>query len=329
MLQLLPDDDQLQIVDAVQRYVRDEFPVSRLRLENEKRRELPRWAEIAELGYLTIALTEALGGAGFSMAEEVLVFREFGRALISPVAVATTVTAHVLAAGERQDQIVAAIAAGTTRAAPAVCTSDGSLLVIDGDRANLVVLRDEQGLSIFERQALRPKGQARSLDDSVGLERAEIVGKPLMVGTAADTRHYQLLIAAMQVGLGEQARDMAVAYGKERIQFGKPIGSFQAIKHRCADMAVASEMAYAQLLFATIAERDGAPGSPFQVHAACLLAGRSAAENSTGAIQVHGGIGFTSEFDSHRFVKRARVLDQLGGDATVHRTALLTASFPA
>jgi alkylation response protein AidB-like acyl-CoA dehydrogenase len=122
---------------------------------------------------------------------------------------------------------------------------------------------------------------------------------------------------------------MAVAYAKERVQFGKPIGSFQAIKHRCADMAMASEMAWAQLLHATIAQRDGTPGAAYQVKAACLLAGRSAVENSSGSIQVHGGIGFTAEMDAHRFVKRARVLEQLGGDPTEQRAALLAEPFPA
>lgn len=329
MLQLLPDDDQLQIVDAVQRHLLDEFPLSRLRPGQARTRELARWEEIARLGYLTMALPEDCGGAGFGLAEEVLVFRELGRALITPAAIATALAAHVLAECGAVPERVAAIAGGTMSAAPAVRTASGLLLVVDGPGAELVVVRDGEALLVFERSALRQLGDKRSLDDSVGLAAVEVAGEPLAVSTPAHVRRYQLLIAAMQGGVGEQARDMAVAYAKERVQFGKPIGSFQAIKHRCADMAVASEMAYAQLLFATICERDGSCGSPFQVTSACLLAGRSAVENSTGAIQVHGGIGFTAEFDAHRLVKRARVLEQLGGDPTELRTALLAEPLPA
>lgn len=328
MLQLLPDDDQLQIVDAVQRYVQDEFPVSRLRAAGEQQGDLARWDEIAGLGYLTMALPEASGGAGFSLAEELLAFRELGRGLISPVAIATTLAAHVLAGSGADDQ-VAAIAGGATRAAPGVRTASGTVLVVDGADAGLVVVRDAETVQVYARDALRALGDRRSLDDSLGLEAVEIVDDPLAVGGQAFLQRYLLLIAAMQVAIGEEARNMAVAYAKERVQFGKPIGSFQAIKHRCADMAMASEMAWAQLLHATIAQRDGTPGAAYQVKAACLLAGRSAVENSSGSIQVHGGIGFTAEMDAHRFVKRARVLEQLGGDPTEQRAALLAEPFPA
>jgi alkylation response protein AidB-like acyl-CoA dehydrogenase len=329
MLQLLPNDDQLQVIDAISRFAADELPVSRFRAGEESRRELPRWREIAGLGYLTLALSEESGGAGFTQAEEVLVFRELGRALVSPVAIATTIAAHALAS-VRADELVTAICAGGLRAAPGIPSRSGGLIVLDGVGADMVVVREGQTITIHERRALQDVRESSSLDESIALEVARIASPPQFAVAAESNlaRRLQLLVAAMHVGIGEQARDMAVGYAAERVQFGKPIGTFQAIKHRCADMALRSEMAFAQLLFATVAECDSATGAAFHSYSACLLAARSALENSAGSIQVHGGIGFTAEFDAHRYLKRARLLEHIGGRVPDQQTELLKQPFP-
>lgn len=331
MLQILPDDDQLGIIDAIARFASEQLPLSRLRPdEKAEQSELKRWPEIAGLGYLTLALPEEYDGADLSLAEEVLVYRELGRCLISPSAFATTIAAHMAVAGGHGGN-VEGLVSGSVRVAPAMAVENGPALVFDDPGADLVLLRQGDELSLLPRSALRDVRPVKSLDESVELARADISIKDasLTSTNSALLLRYHLLIAAMQVGISETARDMAVDYGKERVQFGKPIGSFQAIKHSCADMAVASEMAYCQLLFAAITARDEAAGAAFQVHSAALLAGRAASQNAARSIQIHGGIGFTAEFDAHRLVKRALVLSHLSGSDSAHQAALLAQPFPA
>ena len=111
------------------------------------------------------------------------------------------------------------------------------------------------------------------------------------------------------------ARDMAVTYAKDRKQFGQPIGSFQAIKHICADMAVRCEESASQLFYAALSLRDGTADAAVEIPAAAFIAARAALENAAAGIQVHGGIGMTAELDAHWFLKRAHVLDQAMGNS--------------
>jgi alkylation response protein AidB-like acyl-CoA dehydrogenase len=135
-------------------------------------------------------------------------------------------------------------------------------------------------------------------------------------------RQAQLLVAAQLLGMAEASRDMAVDYAQVRMQFGQPIGAFQAVKHRCANMAIGAEALRAQLVLAAIAERDGWPDAAFQVDACRLLAARCALANAGANIQMHGGIGFTAECDAHLFLLRAHLLEHLGGPVRTLRERL-------
>jgi alkylation response protein AidB-like acyl-CoA dehydrogenase len=129
-------------------------------------------------------------------------------------------------------------------------------------------------------------------------------------------------LASEQAGVTEAAKDMAVGYAKERIQFGQPIGQFQAIKHKCADLHVAAESAKSAAYAAAAAIADQ-PADMAEVISiagsfcseACLLAGH---EN----IQIHGGIGFTWEYPAHLYYKRAKSSEFLFGDVAYHREIL-------
>ncbi len=120
-----------------------------------------------------------------------------------------------------------------------------------------------------------------------------------------------MLTCAQLLGVATAARDLAVDYATTREQFGRPIGSFQAIKHRAADMAIRVEMTSAQLDMAAIAVRDAAPDAGFQVAALARLAPRAALENARAGIQIHGGIGFSAEADAQLYVKQAHLLRQM------------------
>ena len=117
-----------------------------------------------------------------------------------------------------------------------------------------------------------------------------------------------VLAAASAAGVAEAVLDVAVAYAGERVQFGKPIGTYQAIKHRCADMKVRADGAYAQASYAAVAVRDGLDDAATEAAVAKYVADEAARLNSEGAVQIHGAIGFTSEAVPHRFVYRAHVL---------------------
>lgn len=132
-----------------------------------------------------------------------------------------------------------------------------------------------------------------------------------------------LLAAAMLVGSAEACRDLAVAHAKTRVQFGRPIGVNQAVKHRCADMALGCEAAASMVSFAALALRDQRPDTGFHVAAAKRVAGRTALWNAHTALQIHGGMGFTWEHDVHLHLTRARLLDRLVADPYRQRRDLL------
>ena len=134
------------------------------------------------------------------------------------------------------------------------------------------------------------------------------------------------LTSALQLGLSLGATELAVAYAKEREQFGKPIGAFQAVKHRCADMASRTEVLRAAVYAAGVCLDTPEAGDPVRAASvARVLATEAAAASGKDAVQVHGGMGYTWEVDAHLFLKRAWVLDHAYGDGEHHAEALAAA----
>jgi alkylation response protein AidB-like acyl-CoA dehydrogenase len=133
-----------------------------------------------------------------------------------------------------------------------------------------------------------------------------------------------LLVSAQLLGVATAARDLAVAYAKVRTQFGRPIGGFQAVKHHCANMAVAVEKLSALLDMAAIAVRDGCDDAAFQTAALARLVPRIALANARLCIQIHGGIGFSAEASPQLYLKHAHLLRHLltGGRILDHDATL-------
>jgi len=134
-----------------------------------------------------------------------------------------------------------------------------------------------------------------------------------------------VLVAAMLSGICEATRDQSAAYAKVRVQFGVPIGSFQAVKHRCADEAVRAEAATQIVTLAALAVRDGRPDADLLWAAARSVTADHAMRNAADNIQNLGGIGYTAEHDAHLFLKRAQVLADLLLTPLDVRTAILEA----
>lgn len=332
MIDLLPSAEQQQIIDSVVEFLERALPVARLRAAADSWRIAdPVWKEIAGLGWFGLALSQEEGGTGYSLIEEMLVARECGRYVASPALIAAMLAAHV-AARAGKHALLEGILSGELRVGLANALPDTNRRapqyhLLDADGTHLVLYWNEEGMGLHERAAFETTTAVESLDEAVRLVRAAAPnGAPcawVSAQHAALTRRAALLICAQLVGVAEAAKDDAVAYAKTREQFGQPIGAFQALKHECAEMAVECEAAYAQTFFAGLAEHGGRADAEFQCAVAALLTTQASLKNARANIQIHGGVGFTSECDAHRYLKRAHLLGQLGGIARQQRRLLL------
>jgi alkylation response protein AidB-like acyl-CoA dehydrogenase len=145
------------------------------------------------------------------------------------------------------------------------------------------------------------------------LREAVTLGPPLVHFDTSQLLRLRLIDAASLAGICQTALDMAVAYAGIRTQFGRVIGSFQAVKHHCANMAIAARCARDQTGFAAVALDEGRDEAALQVECALFVAASSALENAASNIQIHGGIGFSDEADPHLCLKRAQLLIAIAG----------------
>jgi alkylation response protein AidB-like acyl-CoA dehydrogenase len=322
MIDLLPSAEQQQIIDSVGEFFARALPVARLRTPaGSWRISAALWKEIAALGWFGLALAEEAGGAGYSLVEEMLAAREFGRHVASPALFAAILAAHVAAHAGRNALLEGILSGelrvGLANALPAATRNAPEFHLVDADGSHLVLYWNETGMGLHERAAFATSSVVDSLDEAVHLERALGPHSAPVAWVSAQNcalpRRAALFICAQLTGVAEAAKDDAVAYAKTREQFGQPIGAFQALKHDCAEMAVQCEVAYAQTFFAGLTENSGLADAEFQCAAAGVLTTQAALGNARANIQIHGGIGFTSESDAHRYLKRAHLLSQLGG----------------
>ncbi|QDY81002.1 acyl-CoA dehydrogenase family protein [Streptomyces qinzhouensis] len=301
-------DDQRALKSATRELLDRLRPPKALRADasgGAPRLDRVMWAALAEAGVFALRLPEDAGGVGLGAPEAVLVFEELGRALAPGPLVAT----H-LAAGR-----VPGAATGET----VVTRADGGLVawldeadVVDGGPAGPAespapgpggrTAPGAGGLSggPWGGPASGPGAQGavplRSVDPLTPLHRVP--------GPAADgpwDPAAALLTAAEQLGTAGRVTELAVRYAREREQFGRPVGSFQAVKHLCAGMLVRTELARAAVYAAAVT------GDPAETAGAKLLADEAAVANARDCVQIHGGMGFTWEADVHLHLKRAWV----------------------
>jgi alkylation response protein AidB-like acyl-CoA dehydrogenase len=320
MWNLLLNEDERMIADSVREFLARELPIERLRPKGVAADPARARAEMVELGWLGVGLPEDAGGSGLGLVEEMLIQRECGRYMVSPSILATVLAAHVAqTAGDTA--LAQALVSGEATAALAILPQGGGesreAYALDWSAGERLLAWDETGMGLFDASAFGGVREDEALDDSVTLHVGQLAfGAPALwvpADQAPLVQRAEVLAAAHMVGLAEHACELAVEYAKVRHQFGVPIGSFQAVKHRCADMGVRWRLAWYQTNHAALKVQHGAPDARLQAASAKLVAGNAAHENGRGAIQVHGGIGFQAECDVHWFMKRAHVFDQLGG----------------
>ena len=292
--------DQHDLQRGIRELCEKRFRTEHLR-ENVGRVDRDDWDALTEAGVFAIAKREDEGGLGLGLTEAMLVFEELGRALVPGPLVGTFLA--TVAPG----RIVSIV----DRDAPTVDYLDSleALVVVDDDGVWLV---DPSGVTAVAVPSpldpLSPRHSIEELPQGELIDDREVVSRWHLEGAA--------LTAALQLGIASRCTELAVAYAKEREQFGRLIGSFQAVKHICADMLVRAEVARAAVYAAGVA-LDGAsetePGRA--VAGAKLLADESALRGGKDCVQVHGGMGFTWEVDVHLYLKRAVVLATQFGTA--------------
>jgi alkylation response protein AidB-like acyl-CoA dehydrogenase len=335
-LEFSADQDELR--DAIRAVLGKENPVALARKVAEGG-EAPTalWHTFAQLGWPALTVPEADGGIGLGMVEAGILAEELGR-VVAPGPLLCTVTQFVpaireLGSAEQRARFLEPVAAGTrsgslaiiepgTRSARYVMEGDtvDDLVVIDGEEA-FVVATD--GLPTTPVHAFDRTRRMTHVDLS-GVSVADdcVLGTATTAGIARALEEATVGIALEMVGASQTLFDITLEYAKQREQFGVPIGSFQAIKHKFADMMIALERARATAYFAalTIAEHDERRALATSV--AKVAAGDCQRVIAKEGIQIHGGIGYTWEHDVQLYVKRIKSGEQLFGTRSAHKARI-------
>ncbi|MEU3824869.1 acyl-CoA dehydrogenase family protein [Streptomyces sp. NPDC029080] len=312
-------DDQRALRTGVRELLARRFGREALRAAVDTPGRLDRalWRALGEAGFFALRLPEADGGVGLGLPEAVLAFEEAGRALLPGPLVATHLAAGTVPGAAAGETVVAAV--------------DGELAewldaadVVRGDASGAVPLRSVDPLTPLHRipgagtrepragSEGPPAGARDPGPDPVAAPlgaAGQLTPGPAARQLAADPAARQLapdpvavlLSAAEQLGTAGRVCELAVEHARAREQFGRPIGSFQAVQHLCADLLVRAETARAAVYAAAVT------GDPADAAAARLLADEAAVRGARDCLQVHGGMGFTWEADVHLHLKRAWV----------------------
>ena len=353
-----------ELQGSLRRFLSEKAPVASVRqwMDADTGHDPAVWAQMADqLGLPGIAVPEEFGGQGFGAVEQAVVLEELGRVLAgAPFLASAAFAGQALVMSddaEARQRWLPGIADGSLTATVAVredtCGWDGEslstvaepaaegftltgtkTLVINGEIADLLLVaaRAPDGPALFAVVPGDGVTQTRLavLDPTRRLARVELAAAPAH-RIAAPAGHLRAVldcalvaVAAEQVGGAQACLDMAVEYAKVRVQFGRPIGSFQAIKHKCADMLLQLEAGRSALQHATAVVADGVGGHELSSAAAACAAwcGPAFTHIAKETIQVHGGIGYTWEHDAHLYLKRAKSSELLFGSPTEHRARL-------
>jgi alkylation response protein AidB-like acyl-CoA dehydrogenase len=319
-------DDQQEIQRTARELLASRASFERVRAAAEQERyDDALWRELVELGWPGIAIAEEDGGQGLGVVELCVLLEELGFACAPVPLLGGALAALAIAdAGspEQRERWLPALAAGEARGAlGAVAGGADAELVPDAAGADVVVLLDaEGGGELVEGGAVEP---VAAIDPTRRYGRvAAGGGEPLAGDTAGAHARALVAVSAELTGVCRRALEMTVAYVKERRQFGVPVGAFQAVQHRAAQMLLDTEGARAATAFAAWtadADPERLPMAAAMAKAWASDAGRAV---TAAAIQLHGGIGFTWEADVHWLFKRAQVDARFLGGAARHRAAV-------
>jgi alkylation response protein AidB-like acyl-CoA dehydrogenase len=314
------NDEQQAIRDTAREMLAARSPMAKVREAAEARKaDQALWKEICELGWPGIAIADEHGGQGLGIVELAILCEELGYACAPVPFLSNAIAGLVIQAGgsdEQRSRWLPGIASGEGRGAAALEPREPALVADAEGAAVLVVPSGDEGVLVEAAEAeIEP---LELIDATRSYARVSASGgDPLPVETGMYPA--MVAVAAELVGLAQRAMEMAVDYAKEREQFGRPIGAYQAVSHRCADMLWDTEEARSLTLYAAWcadAEPESLPAAAHMAKARAADAGWSV---TAAALQVLGGIGFTWEHDLQFLLKRAKVDGELLGSARAHR----------
>jgi alkylation response protein AidB-like acyl-CoA dehydrogenase len=351
-------DEQQAIRSTARDFLAARYKSERIRelAESEAGFEQSDWDEMAELGWPGLALPEEWGGQGLGVVDLAVLFEEMGYALAPSPLLSTTVAGLALTAngtGEQKERWLRPLAEGKARGTPALfdagtpaqigefameAKADGDGIVLDGEK---VLVMDAASADFFlvatadGRRHVVERGAEgvtvtpeKSIDLTRRLHSLRLDGVRVGADATLDGDQEEYLpvlwracvaIAAESTGVAQRTMEMAVEYAKDRQQFGRPIGAYQAVSHRCAQMLLETENSRSAVYggaWAADAEPEALPLAASMAKAYASDAGWRVPDAS---IQVHGGIGFTWEHDLHFFLKRGKANAATFGTASWHR----------
>lgn len=301
-----PSLEQVALADALGEALEAMLPLNRL---HENDFETPAtWKSLSDLGVFSILKSEAQGGAGLGLVEEALVAIELGRRLASPSVVASMAASPFIDDDSAELNVVGA----------GLISENRTVFQVE-QQANHLLVRDQGAARLGAYPvAFEP------IEDGNWTVQLAVAKEPLTSSFDLDENQLtrlRVIDAAVLAGVSLTALDMAVSYANFREQFGRPIGSYQAIKHHCANMAVSARCAKDVVAFAAVALQEGDPDGRLLAESALVVSGNAAIQNASLNIQIHGGLGFSAEADPHLLIKRAQLYLAFAGgvDAATER----------
>jgi alkylation response protein AidB-like acyl-CoA dehydrogenase len=315
-------EDQHEIKRTARDLLAQRSTIEKVRSAAEsKSYESSLWGELVELGWPGIAVAEEHGGQGLGSVELTILCEELGYALAASPFLATVMAAAAIqeaGTDEQKSRWLPALASGDATGA----LGEASGLVADAEAAAVIVLVGEDGTVRVLPREQADVTPVDAIDPTRRFARVAGDGEGLGGDTDAALDRARIAISAELVGVSQRALEMTLAYVKERKQFETPVGAYQAVSHKCAQMLKDTEGARSATYYASWA----ADAEPERLAEAASLA-KAAASNgardvTSAAIQAHGGIGFTWEADVHWLYKRAQVDAALLGGSGVHRRRL-------
>ena len=351
-------DEQGAIRSTAREFLAARYKSERIRelAGSEHGFETSDWEEMAELGWPGLALPEQWGGQGLGIVELAVLFEEMGYALAPSPLLSSTVAGLALAArgsDEQKDRWLRPLAAGEARGTVALfdagtaaaiggfameAKAGGEGVVLDGEKvlvmdaatADFFLVATADGRRhLVERGA---EGVSVSAEPSIDLTRrlyavrfdgVRVASEATLDGAQEDYLPVLwracVAVAAESTGIAQRTMEMAVEYAKDRKQFGRPIGSYQAVSHRCAQMLLETENSRSAVYGAAWAADAEPEALPLAASMAKAYASDAGWRVPDASIQVHGGIGFTWEHDLHFFLKRGKANAATFGDAKWHR----------
>jgi alkylation response protein AidB-like acyl-CoA dehydrogenase len=313
-------DDQQAIKRTAKEFLADRFTLERVReLAESESYDDGAWREMCELGWAGIFIEESHGGQGLGMIELVILMEELGYALAAVPFLSNAAAGLALQfAGTpaQRERWLPGIASGEARGTVGMLTDGGEArLVPDADSADVIVVFTGAGAFVVERSAADVK-PIQTMDPTRRFARVRAAGGDPLVGDGGDAPYrIATSVAAELTGVGQRGMEMAVDYARDRKQFGRPIGAYQAVSHRCAQMLLEIEGARSASYYAGWCADAEPETLPLAASMAKAYASDAGWRVTASSLQVHGGIGFTWEHDLHFFLKRAKVDGLLYGSA--------------